>query len=97
VHELSDWAAPARALLPKNPAAAFQKAFAGITGEVRKLFSIICRKEGWRVPDEKKKIVVVTDQNLAEVWDKMYETGPRHSSQFDREMSHVDGAMMIKN
>jgi CRP-like cAMP-binding protein len=65
---LPDWAMQAQALLPKNPAVAFQKALTGITGEVRKLFSIICRKEGWRAPEEKKKVVVVTDKNLLEVW-----------------------------
>lgn len=74
VHQLPDWAAPAKALLSKNPAAAFQKALAGITGEVRKLFSIICRKEGWRVPDEKKKIVVISDENLAEVLGSFMQT-----------------------
>lgn len=70
VHQLPDWAEPARALLPKNPAAAFQKAFAGITGEVRNLFSIICRWEVWRVPDENKKVAVVTDEELIEALER---------------------------
>jgi CRP-like cAMP-binding protein len=73
---LPDWAAPAQALLPKSPAAAFQAAFAGITGEVRQLFSIICRKEGWRTPDEPKNVVVVTDEDISEIWGNMYETTP---------------------
>ncbi|MCI0698697.1 cyclic nucleotide-binding domain-containing protein [candidate division KSB1 bacterium] len=73
VHQLPVWAEPAKALLPRNPAAAFQKAFAGITVEVRKLFSIICRNEGWRVPDEKKKVVIVTDDELIEVLERRYE------------------------
>ncbi|MGH7598406.1 MAG: cyclic nucleotide-binding domain-containing protein [bacterium] len=67
------WAAAARALLPTNPAAAFQKAFAGITVEVRKLFSIVCRKEGWRAPDEKKQAIVVSPADLLETFERRHE------------------------
>jgi hypothetical protein len=86
--------------LSKNPAAAFQKALAGITGEVRQLFFIMCRKEGRRILDRKKKATVVPprrDENLAEGWGKMYKTVPRHSAPCERALSHAGGAMMIKS
>jgi CRP-like cAMP-binding protein len=73
IHQLPGWVEPARALLPKNPAAAFHTALTGITVEVRKLFSGICRKEGWRVSDENKKAAVVTDEKLIEALERRNE------------------------
>jgi hypothetical protein len=97
VHQLPGWALQAKALLAKHPAAAFQKACAGITAEVRKLFAVICRKDDWKVPDEKKRIVIVTNDEVAGFWGKMFETAPRQGAQFDRAMHHADGATMAKN